>query len=722
MFEEMESAKKLIMSKDRILLLTHQRMDADGLSGILILWTILWRLGKDVKILSSEPVPEVYSFLPFIEKVSNSADSSRDFTISIKKWAWVEIEKIKYDSDDNYLNIYISPKTWKIDEKDVSYSRWLWKFDLIFVVDTWDLDHLWTLYQNNIELFYNTPVINIDHHVTNTWFWQVNLVSTTASSSTEIIFELIKYFSDNWREMIDEDIATLLMTWLITDTWSFRHNNTSPRSLELAADLMDMGARQQEIIKHIYKTKQLSTLKIWWRILSKIQEDPIHRIVWSTVTKQDFKDTWCTPENTDEIIDELLSNAPWAEIIMLFKDCLNWILSVSIRTTSITIDWSQISRHFWWWGHKQAAGFKIKRFTNFDAEVWNVLKYVQEFQRERLWILKDENTWYKWVNEIEHHDHKKAKNDNNSWKKKEVESGIVFPLSRDKWKKWIGIKDLLKGDSAKAEDGGKHTYSQENRANQITSSKPEVKLETSAKNVTEQKGAEKEIITQQKDENLALEPSVQLSEPGNQVTTANLEPTTDYIAPKEVQSSATVITHKDDPVAEVNSLPEAVTQADIVPESTEEKESNNIEQMASDFLWAEPVVINQWSQGGTVDDLLNDLEVNDSIDDDIILDDDIDSGNDLADSSDFGMDLDEEKTVSLNNDYNEPVNQFSGSSIWNQAWTNAYQNDSMVTQADADKYARKFYDLLSTVSIESPEYRKYYDWYIYYARIAWWQV
>ena len=383
------TAKNLIMSKEKILLLTHQKMDIDWLSSILTLWTFLENLWKKVKIISTDEIPDSFEFLPFTKKVQISKNATKDFKISLKL-NWAHIDKLKYNTEWDKLNIVINSKNWEISKEWIEFSKWIWKFDLIICADTASLENLWELYFENTNLFFETPVINIDHHATNEWFWQINLVDITSASSTMIIFDLIKNFSENWKEIVDEDIATLLMAWLITDTWSFQHNNTSPKALEYAADLMDLWARQQEIIKHIYKTKQLSMLKIWWKILTNIKEDPISRVVWSEVDKNDFIETWATIEEADWLIDELMSNAPWSEIIILAKEWKNNKIHISLRSNSIAIDVAKIAQENWWGWHKVAAWFTINDYQNFHAEIWKFIEKIQIMQKNRLWISKEE--------------------------------------------------------------------------------------------------------------------------------------------------------------------------------------------------------------------------------------------------------------------------------------------------------------------------------------------
>ena len=89
-------------------------------------------------------------------------------------------------------------------------------------------------------------------------------------------------------KLVDENIATALLTGLY-DTSSFQNVNTTPKSLTIAAQLVAAGANQQEIIRNLYKTKSLETLKLWGNILTKIKEDKIHGFLWSSVNSSELK-------------------------------------------------------------------------------------------------------------------------------------------------------------------------------------------------------------------------------------------------------------------------------------------------------------------------------------------------------------------------------------------------------------------------------------------------
>ncbi|MCK5617190.1 hypothetical protein KAR91_85795, partial [Candidatus Pacearchaeota archaeon] len=185
------------------------------------------------------------------------------------------------------------------------------------------------------------------------------------------------------KKFITEDIATLLLAGIITDTGSFQHANTSPHSMETASKLLDLGARQQEIIKNIYKTKKLSTLKLWGTILSKVQVDPVHRMVWSTISKEDLQDAEATGEETEGIIDDLLTNAPGVEIIFLIKENPAYT-SISMRSTTNAADVGKFCAETDGGGHVRAAGFKIGDGRPFDQAVSTAVDLVRKFQAERL--------------------------------------------------------------------------------------------------------------------------------------------------------------------------------------------------------------------------------------------------------------------------------------------------------------------------------------------------
>jgi len=378
-------AINLIDKSQNILLLTHAKADCDGLGAMLAAYLVLKDLGKDVTAVTNDPTPENLEFLPSISIVQNSLASAKDFIISLDITR-TPLSKIKYNLEGNFVNIIITPKNGTFSKEDVSFSQGTNKFDLIISMDAGNLEHLGPIYDKNSELFFETPIINIDHHASNTDFGQVNMVDVVAASTTEILYYVFQAMEKKYnKKLVSKDIATLLLAGIITDTGSFQHANTSPKSMEVSAKLLDLGAKQQEIIKNIYKTKKLSTLKLWGIVLSKVQVDPMHRMVWSTISKDDIQEADAEPDESEGIIDDLLSNAPGAEVIMLIKQNeKEGYTSVSMRSTTNAVDVGKIAAEMGGGGHVRAAGYKVRDGRAFDQIVSEILAKVREYQAKRL--------------------------------------------------------------------------------------------------------------------------------------------------------------------------------------------------------------------------------------------------------------------------------------------------------------------------------------------------
>jgi phosphoesterase RecJ-like protein len=379
----------LIKKTNRILIMPSAPPDGDSLGSALAMYLILKKMGKEVTVVSAEPIPDSFKFLPTSNVISNQFAASGDFIVTLD-CANAKIANIRTKIENDKVNIIITPKDGNLSERAVSFSYGPTNYEAIIVVDAGDLQQLGKFYEDNTDLFTRIPVINIDHHISNGNFGKINLVDYMAPSTTELIFHLLQSFPE-FEELIDEDIATLLLAGIITDTGSFQNSNTSPRAFAGASRLLDFGARQQEIIQHVYKTKNLSTLKLWGRVLTKIKTDETHKLVWSTITQTDLAETASNQDETGDIIDELMTNAPGAEIVMLIKEREEGLVSCSIRSTVAGVDANEIAEYFGGGGHSAAAGFRIKSKTVEEAEKL-IIEKVREFQKQRLFLIEEDDS------------------------------------------------------------------------------------------------------------------------------------------------------------------------------------------------------------------------------------------------------------------------------------------------------------------------------------------
>lgn len=378
----------LVKQSQNILLMPSAPADGDSIGSALALYLAFKKLDKNVTVVMAEPVPDAFEFLPTTNVISHEFNPGRDFIVTLD-CEKAKLNTIKTKIEENKVNIIITAKKGEFSNDEVSFHHGPSKYDLIITVDTGDLSQLGRFYEDNTELFTQIPVINIDHHASNGHFGRINYVDIMSSATTEM---LVKFIEDLEKatdsKLMDEDIATLLLAGIITDTGSFQNANTTPRSFSASAQLIRYGARQQEIIQHVFKTKRLSTLRLWGRILSNIKLDQKHRFVWSTISRKDFADTQSREDETGGIIDELMTNAPGTEVVLILKHRFDGFISGSVRTTSQAIDSSKIAGLFGGGGHVQAAGFKIKS-DNFEEVERMVVEKVKAFQKQRLNLTDD---------------------------------------------------------------------------------------------------------------------------------------------------------------------------------------------------------------------------------------------------------------------------------------------------------------------------------------------
>ena len=371
-----QQVTELIRKFHKILLVTHARPDGDALGSLLAVQQVLSALGKEATAVVTDPVPDMLAFMPGTDVLASEVEGGGDFVISLDTTR-TPVDKLKYNTSEGKLNIIVSPKQGSFSESDVSFSAAGSAFDLIIVLDAPDLDRIGSFYEQNPDLFYETPVVNIDHHPSNDYFGAVNLVDLTATSTSEILVGVIEALGDS---LMTEDVATCLLTGLITDTGSFQNSNTTPKSLTVSAQLVAAGARQQEIIQHVYKTKPLSTLRLWGRALTKLQYDAELKIVWSSLSRADFAETGGTATEAKQVIDALMSSAPDAEIIVLLREDEGKV-DGSVRTVK-GVDATKIVAQWNGGGHTGAAGFDVA--GSLEENESKVIEQIKRWQSERL--------------------------------------------------------------------------------------------------------------------------------------------------------------------------------------------------------------------------------------------------------------------------------------------------------------------------------------------------
>lgn len=327
-----QQAIDIFKKSNNIVIVLPNNPTTDAVSSGLGLFLTFEKMGKKAKVVCSEfDLPPHNNFLPKSKEIHSDLTALRKFIISLDV-SRTKVQELSYDiSNNKKLDIFITPKDGFFEERDVTTSVSSYEYDAIIVLDTPTLEGIGKIYDNNTEFFYHTPIINIDHNPANEHFGEINVIDLVATSISEIIFELIKQLDP----ALDEYVATSLLAGIISKTKSFQSTTVTPRSLAISSHLIENGARRDDIIKNLYRTKSISTLKLWGRTLARLKTDLSGRIVWSLLNRQDFDKSNTKEKNLEGVIDELIVNTPDAEIVIIFYEYDNNIQVIVNTVKSI---------------------------------------------------------------------------------------------------------------------------------------------------------------------------------------------------------------------------------------------------------------------------------------------------------------------------------------------------------------------------------------------------
>ena len=305
-----------IRKSNKILIVLPRNISADSLACGLGLRLFLNKLQKDVLVASSGQMEENLKFLPGVEAVANQISAGKSLVVmvdtSVKK-----LEEISYQTSADKAQIFLKAKDQEFTREDLSFTTEKFPVDLIFVLGCKSLGDLGKLYEDNTDLFFETPKINIDNHPDNEYFGQINLVDIAVSSTAEILAEFLQKYE---QQLIDQDIATCLLLGIIFSTRSFQHVQTTPKAFLKAGELVALGARQQEIIKNIYKTKSLSLLKLWGRALARMKILDQEKTVYSVLNQVDFEKAGAGEQDLLPVLAEFIDNISGYNIIAVLAE------------------------------------------------------------------------------------------------------------------------------------------------------------------------------------------------------------------------------------------------------------------------------------------------------------------------------------------------------------------------------------------------------------------
>lgn len=300
--DTIEEAVNALLRHDNFMLTTHLNPDGDALGSLMGLGLALINTGKNVLMVMPHPVPVTFQFMPGVRQVQKTIDP-------------------------------------------------LVRFDVGIALDCTDINRAGEEAQDVLQNAKN--LVNIDHHISNRRFGDINVVDPQAAATGEIIYDILHQA----KIPITSDISTNLYTALVTDTGSFQHQNTTAKCLRTAAFLLDCGAAHRVIQQHLYEQKSLESLRLLARGLESLSLNESGTIAWMTIPRGLFFASGAAVDDSDGMIDYVKS-LKGVEVGILFKEVNYGEIKVSFRSKNY-LDVNQLAAHFGGGGHERAAGCTI---------------------------------------------------------------------------------------------------------------------------------------------------------------------------------------------------------------------------------------------------------------------------------------------------------------------------------------------------------------------------
>lgn len=300
----LKQLSKLLTSSRRILVTGPQNPDIDTLSSAVAWWLFLSKQNKTVDIVFDSKINRP-KFLPKHIEINNELNNISKFKIVLDV-SKTKVKQLSYDLKNNKLHINIVPEDGIFSNKDVDTEQGDYKYDLVVSLGATNLDSLGAVFAEHRHFFHNTSIINIDRSVLNENFGSVDIIEASATSLSEISYEALKKY-------LDKDIATCLLAGMIASTNSFQSPRVKPHTLELASELIIQGADREAIIEDLYRTKDISTLKNWGRVLSRLKR---HENIISSHLQHGESDD--LPQDFQEMIKDLILATPNSQVAIIF--------------------------------------------------------------------------------------------------------------------------------------------------------------------------------------------------------------------------------------------------------------------------------------------------------------------------------------------------------------------------------------------------------------------
>lgn len=290
----------------RPLLVVPAEPSSDAFCSMIALGLALETLKKDVTMVSAAHVPDSLQFLPGTSQVKEFIERTRDLVIDIPTGRVRPVD-LHWEHTDGTLHIIVTPEKGKnFGEIAPRVTSGMYPWDLVVTLGAADLGRLGTPFTEHADFFYRTPILNIDHGTANEFFGTVNLVSATAGTVGEVVYDLLDTLGG--VNLLTPEVATCLYAAILTGTRSFQSPHTTPRTFTIASTLLDQNADRQTVTRNLFATHTLPELRLLGRTLARLREAPAG-VFWSAISQYDFTESQGTPELVPAVLEEIVERA-----------------------------------------------------------------------------------------------------------------------------------------------------------------------------------------------------------------------------------------------------------------------------------------------------------------------------------------------------------------------------------------------------------------------------
>ncbi|MFH0955982.1 MAG: bifunctional oligoribonuclease/PAP phosphatase NrnA [Candidatus Falkowbacteria bacterium] len=304
-------AYNLIKQSQNILIATHEQPDGDALASVCLMAEIISPLNKKYRLYCYSEVSHQYNFLPHLEKLKNNIEN--------------------------------------------------FDFDLIIILDCGSVERT----KLDKEILNRRPdqlILEIDHHPIARAYADLEIRDSAAASTTEILY----YFLKANKIKINKNMASCILTGILTDTGNFLYPSTSSETVNIASEMLVKGAKLPQIMENTWRNKSIASMKTWGKAMSRLKINQQYNFGFTVLKNEDVP-----AEVTEEELEGMsgfLSNLNAVNGIMLLRELPDGRIKGSLRTSNPKVDVSKLARALGGGGHAKASGFtvlgKIKKTEN----------------------------------------------------------------------------------------------------------------------------------------------------------------------------------------------------------------------------------------------------------------------------------------------------------------------------------------------------------------------